>query len=82
MDAEMEHGRIAAVIRTLMEDEEISGRAQLFKERAEESLRRGGSTDRAVNELVELIRSFQHTKCTTQALILCILFDHFIITLS
>ncbi|KAI4385570.1 hypothetical protein MLD38_003581 [Melastoma candidum] len=58
---ELEHGRIAAVVSTLMADEDISRRAQSFKEKAELSLSRGGSTERAVNELVELLRSFRAT---------------------
>lgn len=62
LEAKLERGKIAGAIRRLMveeEGEQIRQQAQAFKERAERSLDMGGSTNTALNELVELILSFQ-----------------------
>ncbi|KAF8018871.1 hypothetical protein BT93_H3688 [Corymbia citriodora subsp. variegata] len=62
LEAKLERGKIAGAIRRLMVEEEgevIRQKAQAFKERAEQSLDVGGSTNTSLNELVEFILSFQ-----------------------
>ncbi|XP_030537372.1 UDP-glucose iridoid glucosyltransferase-like [Rhodamnia argentea] len=67
LEAKLERGKIARAIRQLMveeEGEEIRRKAQEFKVRAEQSLDIGGSTNTSLNELVELILSFQSQHVT------------------
>lgn len=67
LEGKLERGKIAGAIRRLMVEEEgevIRQKASAFKERAEQSLGTGGSTNSSLDELVELILSFQ-PQCKT-----------------